>query len=618
MNHSRMVVLLACAVLLRPVAAPAQETDFLGKTPDAWAQQLDAGEPKLRRSAAFALGRIGGFAEPHLPKLLTLAQSDQAPAVREMAAMALGDIVLDLKEKGAEHWANCGPQLEKQLSTETDARARRGLLYALGAFGPEAAKTAPALRTALKDPSPVVRQNAAWALGRLGGAAGTDGVAELCKLLKDDNATVRRDAANALGNIGLPTAQAAVEPMLDLIDREGQKEGDPVVLKAALEKIVRLVNEGTFTLPPKAMAAVQTLGLSEPALARLPYFKDKELDRDTFLSALTEVLDKNEWGRFRLQVLDQAYSERNQGWAKRLQPHLKNDDDETAKAAAFALANISGPASRPAVEVLRAALKDDEDPQLQELAAAALGQMGHAADQTVPDLAKLLRSKAPTSVRRNCAVALGRIGPAAKTVMPQLIQSLKYDTEKELEVRRRTLEALFFIGDPENEAAIPTVVELLRKDSDPRIRYGCVIVLFKVENLADQGGADALQQLINEKDPDSQELRGEAARVLAFHLRDKAPVRAADHLLDMLKNSKSVIYKGANTRVEGAGEDRTGQANLKDRTGGSAKYLAAMALGWMGKQANRPEIVMELEKAAKGEDKDLARYAKDALEKIRK
>jgi HEAT repeat protein len=42
--------------------------------------------------------------------------------------------------------------------------------------------------------------------------------------------------------------------------------------------------------------------------------------------------------------------------------------------------------------------------------------------------------------------------------------------------------------------------------------------------------------------------------------------------------------------------------------------LAAMALGWLGdKAAKRPDVVQALRKAAKDEDANLRKYAKEAL-----
>ncbi len=408
MAFSRMPLLLVCALLL-PALVRGQSGDFLGKNADEWAKQLKDPEPNKRRSAAFALGQIGNQAQEYLPLLLEVASADKTPGVRERAAMAIGSIVLYLKDDAKIRWPILGPGLEQRLVRETDVRVRRGLLYAVGAFGPTAAPTVPRVLAALDDKNPAIRQNAAWALGKIGPAVGKEGVAELCKRLKDDSPVVRRDVANAIGDIGQPTAMDAVEPLLDLIDREGKQEGDPVVLKAALEKMVNLAGEPAYFVTDKTLAALRAQGIPEQFMAKFTVLKGKEFTRDTLLTVLLKDVDRPQAEQLRDFMIENAGRYGNQRWAARLEPYLKNDDVETAQAAAFAMANIAGPAARPALPVLQEALRDGTDPQLQEQAAAALGRMEAEAAAAVPDLAKMLSSSPDPKVRRNCVLALGQM-----------------------------------------------------------------------------------------------------------------------------------------------------------------------------------------------------------------
>src|SRR5437660_16002 len=87
-----------------------------------------------------------------------------------------------------------------------DARARRSAAFALGTVAlntREAASPVKALEKAVRSPkdggdaNPAVRQNAAWALGRLQPASAI----RLAAALEDDDALVRRDAAAALDQV---------------------------------------------------------------------------------------------------------------------------------------------------------------------------------------------------------------------------------------------------------------------------------------------------------------------------------------------------------------------------------------------------------------------------------
>jgi len=549
--------LITSLVISLCLLGPSQgwgQSRFLGQPPATWAKQLEDKEPNKRRSAAFALGRIGGDAQRFLGRLLEHIQNDIHPGVREMAAVSLGDIIVGQKDFGPVYWPELGPVLTERLDKETDSKVRRGLVYALGAFGPAAAPAAPALQKALADPSAPVRQNSAWALGRIGTQVESEAVIDsLCDLLKDDNALVRRDTATALGDIGLPRAQKAVLPLLDLIGRENKDDkGDPVVLKTALEKLIRLV------------------------------------------------------------------SERNQDQSGRLYPFLRHEDPETARFAAFALSNIGGLRARPAVEVLRAALKD-EDPQVQEVAAAALGNLGPVAKEGVPDLADALFGRA-LPVRRSAAIALGRIGPDAEPAVPQLAKVLRDVTQPaEHEVRKYAAEALFHIDYPATEKAIPTVIEIIRDQQGPGdLRQRCVMVLRHLRDLKKFGAEEVLTRVLDETARESLMVRYDTARVLAHNLREGAPKKTAETLLDMLRNKNLYLYQGTAARVEGGGSE-TGQApaTVEAGNGGDGRFMAAEALGWLGKAANKKEILDELEATAKEKDERLRAASQEALKMIR-
>ena len=86
----------------------------------------------------------------------------------------------------------------------------------------------------------------------------------------------------------------------------------------------------------------------------------------------------------------------------------------------------------------------------------------------------------------------------------------------------------------------------------------------------------------------------------------------------MLTNSTLVNFYGNETKVSGVGGEGTGgKSEVKTNQGGDARYMAAEALGWLGKKAKRPDIVKALENAAQDKDTKLSVEAKKALAAIK-
>ncbi len=245
----------------------------------------------------------------------------------------------------------------------------------------------------------MVRQNAAWALGRIGEKAGADTVDLLCKLLHDPDALVRRDAATALGDIGLPTAGKAWKPLLELVRTEAAKKdaADDVLLRTALGKMTVLIeNQNRHVvealMPLMTVTAPENVKmiLHEAVAAVLKNLggiglPDATAAREAALSRYRETLKQTEVAPIlkALKDLEILGQEENRKLASKFDPLtqlLSNDDpasaavDETAMLAAFALARIGGSAARPALSVLRHTLRDPE-PNKQEQAATFLGEL---------------------------------------------------------------------------------------------------------------------------------------------------------------------------------------------------------------------------------------------------
>src|SRR5262249_41614346 len=182
------------ALVVLPPTVWAQS--FLGKSAEEWIKELKDPKPDVRRSAAFALGKLGGQATSAVHPLLDRLQSDKEASVREAAALALGEIGPTTSKRAL-------PELRKVLANKREeAAVRRGVAFALGCYGRKANSAVSELVAALDEGEALVRPSAAWALGRLGREAGTEGVKALCEALADTkDPLVRREAAAALGEI---------------------------------------------------------------------------------------------------------------------------------------------------------------------------------------------------------------------------------------------------------------------------------------------------------------------------------------------------------------------------------------------------------------------------------
>jgi HEAT repeat protein len=436
--------LLACWALfgLALLTAPgrAQEAEYLGKGPAAWAEDLSSKDPAARRSAVFALGKLGTSAAPWLPRLLKVLREDQSAEVRETAAFALGEI-----GKGSIRAIQNGdlvPTLAAAVTGDADPLVRRSAAVALGEMGSDAEAGQPALEKAVTDKQPEVRQNAAWALGRIG----PGGVMALSRAMTDRDPLVVRDAANSLGLL----KDKARPALLQLL--AATQNPDTEVKKAALGVLVNLVGP----TDRQAYAPLQA-ALTD---------RDVDVRRNAAL-ALGNM--GGEEASVAVGVLLEALQQKT--------------DKELRQQAAAALKNI-GPFAGKAVNALRAALADSSDPGLRKIAALALGGLKTQAAAAVPDLLNTLANpKEVPAVRVEAAVALQAIGnvPAAKGSIPKLVTVLR-DPSNPAKVRERTMWALRAHAEelpdhPEVFDALNRIVLEPRTEANRMLRYDSAYIL---------------------------------------------------------------------------------------------------------------------------------------------
>jgi HEAT repeat protein len=557
--------LLVLAALLALAIAPAKgQSTFLNRSLGDWLRELENGKrPASRRSAAFALGRMGTVASFAIPELAKRVSSDPDAGVREMSAVALGDIVLSIKYfEPAEQWKSAGKALEEALENR-DPRVRRSAAYALGAFGSVAAPAAAGLKKALRDKHASVRQNAAWALGRIGAGADATTVADLCDLLDDTNALVRRDTAEALKTLSKSAKpslfKAAAKPLLDLV----KKEGDEVVRKTALGALASLSGPEHVGLAPDIYPLLES---KDPETVRNAAFVLGNMGGEPARRALPE-----------------------------LQKALRDTDPINQELAAACLAR-AGKEAIPAVDDLARVLTLSEEPKVRANCAIALAHIGSAAPaaakSAVPALAEALK-------------------PVAKAASDPDRKPL-YDR-----VRILAAEALSRISPPHNEAAMSAIREAIRKDPHPDVRHRCVWATFYMnkEALERYDLVKVLSGVLDETSPDAKLLRFDSARKLAHTLSASAPDKVCDVLLEMIDDTGLKVFKGSDTAITSTtDESKGGGSKVSEKVEGDGRYMAAQAMGWLGEKAkSNKAIIAALQKAARSDEPKLKECAIKAL-----
>lgn len=213
----------------------------------------------VRVAAVEVLGKIGSVATDSVPALIE-ALKDENSTVRNSVKIALGEI----RDPRA---------IEPLIETFKDRS------YSVVVIGDPAVESLakigtpalPSLRTALRDPEPIVRESCARVLGKMGAAA-KDSVPELIVALNDADERVNTSAKFALGDIG---DERAVEPLIQALSGESSTEGATVIalgrigeaavdplrakLKAPRDKIRILAVAALGRIGPRASAAVPDL-----------------------------------------------------------------------------------------------------------------------------------------------------------------------------------------------------------------------------------------------------------------------------------------------------------------------------------------------------------------------
>jgi len=392
-----------------------------------------------------------------------------------------------------------------------------------------------ALKKSLTDKRPAARARAARDLGKRGRDVDEDAVKALCPLLKDKDKSVRLAAATALEMLATTAKRDFVEAAVEPLLDAVGGEGDAATRKKTLAALAAL-------LGPKHAAH-----------------------------------------------------------AEKLYPLLDNKDEETARAAADALAHLGGEPADRAVTALKKLLSS-KDPGVQARAVASLARASDAAE-SAEAIAKTLSASKDNNVRRACCVALVRYsGDSGKPAIAALVEAMKPGAKTDKaseEVRVLAAEAIVLIGPPASQSAAKAIRDTLINDKNQQLRHRCISAGFVVEDLQKAELVEPLTAVMQETGEAKRMMRYDAARVLAFGLKDKAPDKAVELLLQMLADDKLKLTNPS----EGGPAD--------------VRFAAATALGWLGKKVKDDKKVIDaLRKAAKEKDPALKKEAQKALKDL--
>jgi HEAT repeat protein len=455
----RTILLLLTTALLTASTAPAQST-FLGKKKPVWLKELASDKSDVRRSAAFALGKLGDGSDETLAALAGALSHPREASVREAAAFALGEIA---SQHPRAVWQKTGEELRKRLHDD-DKRVCRSAAFALGSCAEQAQPALEDLtRVLAENASPLVRRNAAWALGRIGKEArdrkAVDGLVKA--LARDDeDPLVLRDIAGALGEIGRPEAVPAARPLAKVL----LSSRDPAVRKTALNALVPLV---------------------DPSLAR-----EAEGQNDDLVKALCEALRQGDAESKGLIAGALANLGEHAAPAIKDLAKLVNDDTaptEARRNAALALTKLH--------KTILALPRGEAQEVVRNLARAL--DPGPAADKSGP----LAAARARGELRQFAAETLARIGfPLAEVALKQLVRAIRDDRDPR--VRHRAIWVFLNAESLDGlEGAKEVLLEVLkRKGEEPLIRYEAARSLARAFGPeAPDEVIDTLEQMLRDK-----------------------------------------------------------------------------------------------------------------------
>jgi HEAT repeat protein len=368
--YSALIILF----LATPLARAADDDPVIGdyKASDLLKILKEEKKPARRQAAVSLLGALGPKNRSISNGVLAALKQDEDPGVRKLAAQTLVKWWKDSKEEGKAVKGSI-EALAERLKEDKEGAVREAAAIALGNMVPDSKKVLSVLVAALKDSHPGTRAAAAQALGLLG----TDAELALPNLLtalqdKKLDSFTRIYAAQAISRLDVGGTKAIPALAGVLADQDTRKEQE--LRKAAAEALGKY---GSIAQP----AAV------ELGKALVNKDNDVEVRRAAVVSLGKIGADaRAAWSNIRAALLkDTDSSVRYQAvrlagvFAKgdtKVVPDLaecceKDVNLETRLAAIEELAQL-GPAAKDAVEVLKKLASEDSQVSVRKAAGEAL------------------------------------------------------------------------------------------------------------------------------------------------------------------------------------------------------------------------------------------------------
>ena len=455
---------------------PAKDAEVYAATLEPLAKTLVHADPRARRAAIRALGRLSPSSEVLAPIVAKqLADADHAVVLAAMhsladiGAPAVPFLVEALKNPSSRYWAEValaeiGPAAAAAVeplaasAAEGEIPERLQAILCLAAIGEPAASAASAVTSVLDSNEESLRLAAAFALGRMRSPAAD---ASLKKAVAGNDPFVAAVAAWALARIH-PDDKALVADAVSRLRKQVASD-DPEARAAGVAGLTELAES-----------------LDDATRTELA---------DAFLSLLSDPHRKVEQragaGLIRLGASGVPALR-----AKITDPALRLKVIEVLGAL--------GTSAKPALADLIAAV-GDADEEVRGDAAVAIAAIGAEAAEAVPSLQKVVTDASlPAGVRYAAVYALGRIGPSASAAEPALRELVGSDDE--LMATVAVWAALKIKPDDQElrELAVPRLRRALRGDRE-MVRLEAAVALGDIG--APAASAVPILELVAEDDP---------------------------------------------------------------------------------------------------------------------